>query len=579
MSTGCMVGNMQLRGYQQKLYTAVTGAFAAGARVVMAVLGCGGGKTAIFCYMLLCHTGCCLAMAHRQELVRQMSMTLAKYGVVHRIIGPDALIKRIIRLQIRVYGRDYYDPSSKCAVAGVDTIIARAESLAAWLSQVTFWVGDEGHHFSGVKGTVWSTGNKWCRAAALMPNACGLLVTATPERADGMGLGVGQDGIVDMLVEGPGERELIDTGYLCEYTVVCPPSTLDIHDLPIGHDGDVNRKKLALRTKNSSVIGDVVGYYLQYAKGKKWATFAPDIETATLISKKFIDAGVPSEVISSETPDDIRFEILQKLDRKEIWMIVNVDILGEGFDCPSLEGVSMCRYTESYPLYHQQFLRPCRLDPANPDKLARIIDHVGNFHRHGVPDRRHNWTLNRRERGARGQRDPDVPLTRTCLNPDVGGGVPCMQPYPRYLEACPYCKYVPTPASRSSVEFVDGCLYELDPAALAQMRGAVQAVDRHPDEVLRAMQRAGHGYPVAKGAANQHEARQRAQTVLREAMALWGGYQQAMGRSMSEAQKRWWHRYGVDVLSAQALGRPDAEALTAKVTADICKLDEELRTR
>jgi DNA repair protein RadD len=569
--------SMKLRPYQTTLYQKITGAFAAGARVVMAVLGCGGGKTAIFCYVLLCHTGCCLAMAHRQELVRQMSMTLAKYGVVHRIIGPDALIKRIIRLQIRVYGRDYYDPSSKCAVAGVDTIIARAESLAAWLNQVTFWVGDEGHHFSGVKGTVWSTGNKWCRAAALMPNACGLLVTATPERADGRGLGVGQDGIVDIMVEGPDERELIDAGYLCNYRVFCPSSTLDVHDITIGHDGDVNRKQLALRTKNSTVIGDIVEYYTKYASGKKWATFMPDVETATLIAKRFNEAGVPAEVITSQTPDDVRFEILLKLDRKEILQIVNVDILGEGFDCPSLEGISMGRYTESYPLFHQQAMRSCRIDPDNPDKLAIIFDHVGNFHRHGVPDRRHSWTLNRRERGARGQRDPDVPLTRTCLNPDVGGGVPCMQPYPRYLDACPYCGHIPIPASRSSVEFVDGCLYELDPQVLAAMRGAVQAVDRHPDEVLRAMQRAGAPPPAAYGAAKQHEARQRAQTVLREAMALWGGYQQAMGRSLSEAQRRWWHRYGVDVLSAQALGRPEAEALTARVTADICKLDEELR--
>jgi superfamily II DNA or RNA helicase len=568
---------LQLRGYQTKLYDSINAAYAAGARIVMAVLGCGGGKTAIFCYMLLRHVGYSLAVAHRQELVRQMSMTLAKYGVKHRIIGPDALIKRIIRLQIRVYGRDFYDPASKCAVAGVDTLLARSEQLAPWLNQVTFWVLDEGHHASGVKGMDWTTGNKWCRAAALMPNARGLLVTATPERADGMGLGVGQDGIVEVLVEGPGERELIDTGFLCDYRVICPPSTLDIHDLTIGKDGDVNRKQLSLRTRNSTVIGDVVKYYLLYAAGKKWATFAPDIETATIISKNFNDAGVPAEVITSNTPDDIRFEVLQKLDRREILQIVNVDILGEGYDCPSLEGISMCRYTESYPLYHQQGLRPCRPDPENPDKRAILIDHVGNFHRHGPPDRRRAWSLNRREKGCRGQRDPDVPLTRTCLNPDTGGGVPCMTPYERYLSVCPACGMEWVPSSRSSVEFVEGCLYELAPEVLAQMRGEVAKVDRHPDEVLHAMQRAGMPPPAAYGAAKQHEARQRAQATLREAMALWGGYQLAMGRGIREAQRRFYHGYGVDCMSAQALGRPDAEALTERVTAGICKLDAELR--
>ena len=568
---------MKLRDYQTKLYDSITNAFNAGARIVMAVLGCGGGKTAIFCYMLLCHIGYCLAMAHRQELVRQMSMTLAKYGVKHRIIGPEALIKRIIRLQIRVYKRDFYDPASRCAVAGVDTIIARADSLKPWLNQVTFWVGDEGHHFSGVKGTDWATGNKWCKAAALMPNAKGLLVTATPERADGLGLGVGQDGIVDVMVEGPGERELINSGYLRDYRVICPPSDLDTHDLAIGKDGDVNRKQLALRTRRSSVIGDVVKYYLLYAKGRKWATFAPDIGTACLISKNYNDAGVPSEVLTSHTPDELRFEIFVRFERKDVLQIVCVDILGEGFDCPGLEGISIARYTESYPFWHQMALRPCRIDPDNPDKVPILIDHVGCFHRHGPPDRKHTWSLNRRERGARGQRDPEVAPTRTCLNPDVGGGVPCLNPYERYLDACPMCGWVPVPSSRSSVEFVDGCLYELDADTLAAMRGEVLKIDRHPDEVFRAMQRAGMPYPAARGAANQHEARQRAQTLLREAASVWMGFQAAMGRSVSEAQRRWYHWAGCDVLSAQALGRPEAEALTARVYLDLVRLDSELR--
>jgi hypothetical protein len=91
------------------------------------------------------------------------------------------------------------------------------------------------------------------------------------------------------------------------------------------------------------------------------------------------------------------------------------------------------------------------------------------------------------------------------------------------------------------------------------------------------MQRAGMPPPAAYGAAKQHEARQRAQATLREAMALWGGYQLAMGRGIREAQRRFYHGYGVDCMSAQALGRPDAEALTERVTAGICKLDAELR--
>jgi superfamily II DNA or RNA helicase len=569
---------MRLRNYQIKLNKLVDDAFTAGARIVMMVLGCGGGKTACFCYRLLHHNGYCLAIAHRQELVRQMSMTLAKYGVRHRIVAPDNVIKRIIRLQIKVYGCDFYDPSSRCAVAGVDTLIARADTLGPWLTQQTFWVLDEGHHASGVKGVDFTTGNKWCRIAALMPNARGLLVTATPKRADGQGLGLNEGGIVDVMVEGPGERELINAGHLAEYRVICPPSDLDVHDIPIGKDGDVNQKKLGLRTRNSTVMGDVVTHYQKYCPGKLAGLFAPDIETATTMVANFNAAGVPCELVTANTPDDIRFELLQRFERRQILVIANIDILGEGFDCPGMEVVIMARYTESYPLFHQQFLRPCRKNPDDPSKVALIIDHVGNFHRHGPPDRKHNWTLERQDSKTRGKSEDVIPY-RTCLNPNADGrGNPCFTPYERFYKACPVCGYpIPEPASRASVEFVDGDLGEVDPATLAAMRGEVAAVDRTPLEVLHMMQRAGHAYPIAKGASNRHAEKQEAQAALREAASLWMGYQQAWGRSVSEAQRRWYFKFNCDVLSAQSLGRAEAEAMTIRICDSICELDAELR--
>lgn len=569
---------MKLRPYQIDLNHELDEAYDRGARIVMAVLGCGGGKTAIFSYRLQKHDGYCLAVAHRQELVRQISMTLAKYGVTHRIVAPTNVVKRIIQLQIKVYGRDFYDPSSRCAVAGVDTLISRKDDLKPWLNKITLWVLDEGHHASGVKGVDFSTGNKWCRAAALMPNAKGLLVTATPRRADGLGLGVGEGGIADIMVEGPGERELINSGYLTEYRVICPPSNLDTRDITIGKDGDVNRKQLALRTRNSTVMGDVVTHYLRHCPGKLAGLFAPDIETSTQMAANFNAAGVPAEIVTANTPDDVRFEILQRFERRQILVLINIDILGEGFDCPGMEVVIMARYTESYPLYHQQFLRPCRLNPNDPAKVALIIDHVGNFHRHGPPDRKHNWSLARQDSKSRGKSEDVIPF-RTCLNPNVDGqGTPCFTPYERFYKCCPVCGYpIPEPTSRASVEFVDGDLNEIDPSTLAAMRGEVAAVDRPASEVLHMMQRAGHSYPIAKGAANRHAEKQAAQTALREAAALWMGYQQAFGRSASEAQRRWYFAMGIDCLSAMALGRADAEELTVKIHEDICNLDHELR--
>jgi DNA repair protein RadD len=72
------------------------------------------------------------------------------------------------------------------------------------------------------------------------------------------------------------------------------------------------------------------------------------------------------------------------------------DLLGEGVDVPAIECVSMGRLTDSYALYAQQFGRALRL--LDGKTQATILDHVGNWERHGLPDRDRDWSLDRRER-------------------------------------------------------------------------------------------------------------------------------------------------------------------------------------
>lgn len=558
------------RPYQDKLITDIRTAWQQGHRNVLAVSPTGSGKTVTFSEILREHHGASCAIAHRQELVSQMSLALAKDGVRHRIIGPPDLIKWIIQLHTMKLGRDFYSPSAQCAVAGVDTIMSRLregsqhrEMLMRWMQQVTLWVTDEGHHLL--------KDNKWGKTAEAFPNAYGLGVTATPERADGKGLGRHADGLYDCMVEGPGMRDLIGMKFLTDYRIFCPPSDLDLSAVNTGADGDYIRKQLALKTKKSSVMGDVVDHYLRIAPGKLGVTFAPDVDTATELAARFNQAGVKAEVVSAKTPGKIRHHVLQRFERREVMQLVNVDLFGEGFDLPAIEVVSMARATQSYGLYVQQFGRALRLMDNNPDKIALIIDHVGNVVRHGLPDKPRVWSLDRREKKASKKADEDVIPLRTCLNPV------CMAPYERVLTACPFCGTEPVPASRQAPEFVDGDLCELEPSVLAAMRDEVRKIDRGPSEVLNAMQRAGHEFKIAKSIANRHGERSEAQNALRNALSQWGGYQTALGRSDRESWRRFFHRFGVDVLSAQALGRPEAEALTARVCEHIMTLDSEWR--
>jgi DNA repair protein RadD len=549
---------MQLRPYQAEGDQQIVEAWNAGHNNVLYVLDCGGGKTAVIANRINQHVGASCAIAHRQELVGQMSLTLARYGVRHRIIGPKNIIRSIIQAHIVEFGRDYYDPAAPCAVAGVDTLIRRGDELARWMQQVTLWIVDEGKHLC--------RDNKWGKAVSMFPNAKGLSVDATPERADGKGLGRHADGVIDTMVLGPNMRQMINglpdwngviTPYLTDYRIFCPPSDLDLSTVTTGADGDYIRGQLASKTRTSNIMGHVVEHYMRIAPGKLGVTFAPDVETAIEFNRLFNAAGVPSEVVTAKTPDHIRMEMMRRFKARQLLQLVNVDLFGEGTDIPNVEVISMARATQSYALFHQQFCRPLRLHESKIDR-AIIIDHVGNVLRHGLPDRPRTWTLDRREKRSSKQADDVIPM-RVCCNPV------CLAPYERVLVACPFCGWIPVPVNRSTPEQVDGDLHELDPTVLMAMRGELAKVDRDPADVKHGMERSGASAVVSASVAARHRERQEAQEALREQISLWAGWQRWLGRPDSESYRRFYFQFGVDVLSAQVLGRPEADLLASKL--------------
>lgn len=544
---------------------------------VVGVASCtGSGKTPLFSHVLLHEPAASVAIAHRKELVGQMSRTLARNGVRHRVIGSSGLRSDIVQTHMKEFGRSFVDANARCGVAGIGTLKNLSPS-DPWVSQVRLWVGDEGHHFLRE--------NQWGKGVAVLRNAIrGLLVSATWFRADGKGLGRGvqlpngkwtNDGLCDRLVVGPRMRELINMGYLTDYRVFAPPSDIDYSDVPVTDSGDLSQQKLRAKVHASKTItGDIVKHYLRIAPGKLGVVFAVDIEEAAKYAAAFNEAGVPAAVISSETPDVLRVDLLKRFARGEIKILCNVDLFGEGFDLPAIEVVIMARKTESKALFDQQFGRVLRLmiSPisaaawdtytdeqrkafiAQSDKpYGVIIDHVGNVERHLPPDAPRYQTLDRRERRVKSDAPTDVIPVRTCLNPI------CLAVYPRTELVCPFCKTKPEPASRSDPKFVDGDLHELDPEVLRKMRGEVERIDRAPQVPQHLDQYAQQRIK------NVHYERQQAQHQLRKSIALWGGWQRDLGREQQERERRFYFMFGIDLLSAQALNKADAEALAERV--------------
>ncbi len=561
-----------LRPIQVDFYGNVQKEWDVGHKNVMGVSATGSGKTVVIAHAMHDEPGASIAIAHRQELVSQISTALARNGLRHRIVGAKrgaTLPRMIAAIHTLDLGYSFIDPSAKVGVGGVDTII-RMDATDPYFKQVRLKVQDEGHHVL--------VDNKWGKADAMFPQARGFYPTATPRRADGRGLGRHCGGLMDAMVLAPTMRDIIDMGYLTDYRIIADESNVDISGVGISQaTGDLNQAQLrAAIHKSDKIVGDVVHHYLKYAAGKLGVTFAVDVESATEIAAAFRAKGVPAEVVSSKTPDTLRAQILRRFKAREILQLVNVDLFGEGFDLPAIEVVSFARHTESFALYCQQFGRALRLMlskfaaeihgsltdaqrlaaiAASEKPVAIIIDHVGNVIRHGGPPDRRDIVWSLEGSPARGKSD-SIPM-RNCVE--------CKWPYERFYKCCPRCGHYPEPALRSAPEYVDGDLTELDAATLAAMRGDIVRIDGDPVIPW------GASPEIAGAVRRRHWERQQSQVALRNHIAWWAGLESGLGRTESESYRRFYHKFGIDVASCQALGVKESSDLTTRIAIELGK--------
>lgn len=540
-----------LRDDQAALKAGVYNGWAAGNKNMLAVLPTGGGKSIIVSDIVLDNDRQGMkqaVIAHRNELVSQMSLHIARRGVYHKIIGPANIVQQITKEHRSNFeGQSFINPSANCAVGGIDTIKSRQVELQSWMQQVSRWTIDEAHHVLA--------GNKWGAGVSMFPNAYGLGVTATPQRADGMGLGSHHDGVFDDMVVGPSMRELINIGALTDYEIVVPLTDFQIDESAVTAGGDFSQKKMREASQRSHIVGDVVTEYCKYALGKRTIVFATDVETSNEIARNFKANGIEAASISAKTPSEVRADMVRRFRAGQIKVLVNVDLFGEGFDVPAVEVVIMARPTASLSVYLQQFGRALRTLPGKTHGL--IIDMVSNVKRHGYPEKARFWSLDRRDKKAKKEKDPeDIPLT-VCLQ--------CTRPYDKPLPACPHCGFVPPlpEPSKRTLEQVDGDLILLDREKLAELRAAMEL--ESPAAVHNKTQFVTGNEMAARGALNRQRERIEAQQALRERIEQWAGIQRHKGRSDQESYRRFYLATGVDVLSALAQPRADMEKMAEMV--------------
>jgi superfamily II DNA or RNA helicase len=363
-----------------------------------------------------------LILVHRRELIRQASQKLSLVGVAHGIVAAG-----------------FPASDEPVQVASVQTL-ARRLPVISW--QPDLIVIDEAHH--AVAGT-------WQAILEHWPDAYRLGVTATPIRKDGRGLCC----MFDHLVNGPSVATLTSAGHLSPARIFAPPITADLSGLQI-RAGDYKQEQLDDRLNRPTVTGDAIAHYRRFCNQKRAIAFCCSAKHAHAVAAAFNREGVPATVMLGETPTAERDDMVRQFAAGTISLLVTVDVVSEGFDCPDAEAAILLRPTASLGLYLQQVGRVLRPAPGKPH--AVILDHVGNVHRHGFPDDPHDWSLDDRLKRSRAG-GPAAPSVRTCEQCFAA-----FSPQPQ----CPVCGAACAPTPARQIKQVDGELKELKREAVRQ---------------------------------------------------------------------------------------------------------------
>ena len=197
-----------------------------------------------------------------------------------------------------------------------------------------------------------------------------------------------------------------------------------------GADGDFSLKEMSEKLDVRPSIKRLSETVLRYAADKKGITYAIDITHAEHIAEEYRRHGIMAVAISSKTPlaerkaiierfkgtsrgnrndklyyaslgltkplgetlsadykADVRDKTLEQTN--DIQVLVNVDLFGEGFDCPDVEFIQLARPTLSLAKYLQQVGRGMRVFEGK--KYCLILDNVGLYRLFGLPSDDRDW--------------------------------------------------------------------------------------------------------------------------------------------------------------------------------------------
>lgn len=427
-------------------------------RRVLAVLPTGAGKTQVFCSIAQLSTfrnQNVLILAHRTELLEQISSRLQQMDVAHGILAPRHPITH--------------------AQVQVASIQAAAQRLTKMPWSPNLILVDEAHHCAA---------RSWQKILTGYPNARIIGWTATPQRLDGKGLADS----FDALVEGAPVARLIALGFLSQYRLYAPPTGADLTGLT-KRAGDYRTEDITQRMSEPRVLYAAVQNYQKFAEDRQAVAFCTSVKHAELVLEAFQKAGITSSLVEGTLSPVERAQRLEDFREGRTRILISVDLISEGFDVPACDCVILLRPTASLALYLQQVGRALR--PSQ--QQAVILDCAGNSITHGMPCDAREWSLQGKAPKSRTEL-AHQPI-RVCSN--------CFRVH-RPAPVCPFCEYV-YPVSRPLIKEVSKELLEVSKSERANVKkaerrevGAARTLEQLLEIAKRRGYRPGWAYAVMK---------------------------------------------------------------------------------
>uniref|UniRef100_UPI004025C325 DEAD/DEAH box helicase n=1 Tax=Alloprevotella sp. TaxID=1872471 RepID=UPI004025C325 len=378
---------IQLYEYQKDMLRQIEDAFVTH-QSVMVQMPTGTGKTVLISEVVKreerrVKNPCVWIVVHRRELVEQIKETL------ERRLGTSLDAER--------------EKSNVIEVFSIQWLSRHYQELEERPSLIVI---DEAHH--AVAKTYEEVMNAY-------PNAKKLGVTATPCRLTKRGF----TDLFEVLLCSHSIPKFIKEGYLSDFDYISlNPNSEDQKKIDglekRAADGDYNIAEMQEVLDCKPSIERLYQTIKDFAAGKKGIVYAINIEHAEHIAEYYREQGLAAVAISSKTPKEERRRMIELFKEgsagdkpycaslsltttvgqdetpKGIQILVNVDLFGEGFDCPDVEFIQLARPTLSLAKYLQMVGRGLRV--AKGKECCTLLDNVGLYRLFGLPTTDWDWS-------------------------------------------------------------------------------------------------------------------------------------------------------------------------------------------